>query len=173
MDKAISNSIIRFFLLWALQVFFLKQIAWGWDGVVYLQVHLYPLFILLLPFQTPKSLTIVLGFFLGLAIDWLYETPGMHAGALVFTAYARSFVLRILTPREGYNIKDHPTKNALGHTWFFRYAATLLFLHLFFYYSLEAFTFVYFKSILTKLAFSWFASLFFLLAGVYTLNPKA
>ena len=32
MDKALTNSIIRFVLLWALQVFLLKQIYWGWGG---------------------------------------------------------------------------------------------------------------------------------------------
>jgi hypothetical protein len=173
MDKAITNSIIRFFLLWLLQVFILKQVIWGWDGIVYLQVFLYPLFILLLPLNTPRGLTILLGFVLGLAIDWLYESPGLHAGALVFTAYARAFVLRILNPREGYGIKSHPTKKSLGQTWFFQYAATLIFIHLFVYFSLEAFTFVYFKSILLKVLFSWLGSMFFLLAGIYAINPEA
>ena len=79
MDKAATNSIIRFFLLWFLQVFILKQVIWGWDGVIYLQIFLYPLFILLLPLNTPRGLTILLAFVLGLAIDWLYESPGLHA----------------------------------------------------------------------------------------------
>ena len=92
MNKAITNSTIRFFLLWVIQVFILKQVIWGWDGIVYLQVFLYPLFILLLPFNTPRSLTVFLGFVLGLAIDWLYESPGLHAGALVFTAYMRAVI---------------------------------------------------------------------------------
>ncbi len=173
MDKAVTNSIIRFFLLWLIQVFILKQVIWGWDGIVYLQIFLYPLFILLLPLNTPRGFTIFLGFVLGLAIDWLYESPGLHAGALVFTAYARAFVLRILTPREGYSIKDHPTKKSLGQTWFFQYAATLILIHLFAYFSLEAFTFVYFKSILLKVLFSWIGSMFFLLAGIYAINPEA
>lgn len=173
MDKAITNSIIRFFLLWIIQVFILKQVAWGWGGTIYLQVFLYPLFILLLPFSTPRSLTIFLAFLLGLAIDWLYESPGMHAGALVFTAFARSPILRILTPREGYSIKDHPTKASLGGVWFFRYAATLLFIHTLVYFSLEAFTFVFYKSILLKVIFSWLASLFLLMAAVYSTDPKA
>ncbi|MEZ4987384.1 MAG: hypothetical protein R2795_20455 [Saprospiraceae bacterium] len=97
----------------------------------------------------------------------------MHAGALVFTAYIRGLVLRILMPREGYNIKDTPTKDAMGHTWFFRYAAVMLFLHCLFYFSLEAFTFVYFSSILLKTIVTSFASLFFLLVAVYTTNPEA
>ncbi|PSR14845.1 MAG: hypothetical protein DA408_01610 [Bacteroidetes bacterium] len=172
MDKALTNSIIRFVLLWALQVFLLKQIYWGWGGEVYLQVQLYPLFILLLPFNTPRGVVVLLGFFLGFAVDWLYDSPGMNAGALVFTAFIRDIVLRILTPREGYNIKDTPTKDSLGHTWFFQYAAIMMLLHLFFYFSLEAFTFVYIKSILLKVLFSWLGSMFFLLTSVYITNPK-
>ena len=97
----------------------------------------------------------------------------MHAGALVFTAFMRSIVLRILTPREGYNIKANPTKISLGGNWFMQYAAALLALHLFFYYSLEAFTFVYFQTILLKLFFSWIASMIMLLIVVYIFNPEA
>lgn len=173
MDKAIQNSIIRFFLLWALQSFFLKQVYWGWGGEAYLQIHLYPLFILLLPLSTPRSVTLGTAFILGLLIDWWYESPGMHAGALVFTAYMRAAVLRILTPREGYNIKANPTKSSLGASWFIQYAAALMVLHLLFYYSLEAFTFVYFQTILIKLAVSWLASMLVLLIVVYIFNPEA
>lgn len=173
MDKAIQNSIVRFVLLWAIQVFFLKQLFWGWGDEIYLQVHLYPLFIALLPLRTPRSLTIFSAFILGLLIDWWYESPGMHAGALVFTAFMRAIVLRILTPREGYSIKSHPTKLSLGATWFFQYAGALLALHLFFYYSVEAFTFVYFKTIILKLFFSWVASMLVLLLIVYVFNPEA
>lgn len=173
MDKAIQNSIIRFFLLWALQVFFLKQLYWGWDGEVYLQILIYPLFILMLPFRTPRSVVLVVAFALGLMVDWWYESLGMHAGALVFTAFMRAVVLRILTPREGYGLKSHPTKHSLGANWFLQYAATLMALHLFFYFSLEAFTFVYFKTILLKMFFSWAASMLVLTLSIYVFNPEA
>lgn len=173
MNSTLTNSIVRFFVLWILQVFILQQVFWGWGGVVYLQVFLYPLFILLLPIATPRALVILLGFFLGIAVDWLYESPGMHASALVFTAYMRGLVFRILEPREGYAIKDTPTKKSLGDTWFFQYAALLLALHLFFYYSVEAFTYVYFSAIVLKTIFSWLASLFFVMVVVYLFNPES
>ncbi len=172
MDRGIINSIIRFGLLWALQVFFLKQIVWGWSGESYLQVHLYPLFIMLLPFRTPRPLVIFLGFLLGLSIDFFYETLGMHAAALVFTAFIRGIILGGIRPREGYGLKDSPTKASLGDAWFFRYAAFALAAHLLFYFSVEAFTFVYIQTIIIKLVISWIASMAFLLAGVYIFNPK-
>lgn len=173
MNSALTNNAVRFVLLWVLQVFILQQVYWGWGGVVYLQVFLYPLFLLLLPIATPRVLVILLGFLMGIAVDWLYESPGMHASALVFTAYMRGLVFRILEPREGYNIKSTPTKKSLGDAWFFQYAALMLAFHLFFYFAVEAFTLVYFSSIMLKTVFSWFASLFFMMVAVYLFNPES
>lgn len=173
MDKGIRNSLFRFLILWVVQVAILRQFVWGWDGQYYLQVHLYPLFILLLPIRTPRALTIILAFALGIAVDWLYDSYGMHASALVFTAFVREWVFSILEPREGYGLKDTPTKASLGDAWFLRYAAIMLAAHLFFYFSVEAFTFVYIGTILQKWIISWIGSLFFVLAAVYIFNPKA
>lgn len=173
MNKAITNSIIRFVVLLLLQSLILKQVVWGWNGQAFLQVHLYPLFILLLPIRTPRLFVILLGFAMGLLLDLPYETLGMHAAALTFTAYLRGVVLDIIEPREKYGLKDTPTKFSLGDIWFFRYAGILIFAHLFFYYGVEAFTLVYFTTILLKVFFSWIASMFFLMATVYIFNPKA
>lgn len=172
MNKSIQNSAIRFVLLWALQVLVLKHLYWDWDGQAYLQAHAYVLFIMLLPFNSPRSLTVLLGFIMGLSVDFFYESPGVHTATLTFTAYIRSLVFTILTPREGYNIKDYPTKNSLGDVWFLKYTSLLMLFHLFFYYAVEAFTFVYIGSILLKTFFSWLASVFFILLIVYITNPK-
>ena len=172
MDRAIINSIIRFFALWALQTLVLNQIYWGWDNQVYLHIHLYPLFILLLPFKTPRSLVLLLAFALGILIDFAAESYGIHAASLVFTAYMRSIIFRLIKPREGYSIKDTPTKHSLGDNWFLRYAGLMMYLHLFFYFSVEAFTFVYFGTIILKLFVSWVGSMFFLLMSVYITNPR-
>lgn len=173
MDRGITNSIIRFILLWMLQVFVLRQLSWGWGGQVYLQVHVYPLFILLLPLRTSRLLTLLLAFALGLSIDWFSETLGMHAAALVFTAYFRGPILALLEPREKYGPSAAPTKISQNDTWFFRYASLLMLGHLFFYFSVEAFTFVYLQAILLKTLISWLGSMFFILALVYIFNPKA
>ncbi len=173
MDKSILNSILRFCLLWIAQVFIFKQLFWGWGGEIYLQVHFCILFLLLLPFGTPRSLILILAFALRIAIDLYYETYGMYAASLVFTGYMRTAIIKILTPREGYSIKDHPTKSSLGDQWFFRYSGLLVFLHLFFYYSIEAFTFVFLGAILLKTLFSWLGTMFFILIAVYITNPKA
>lgn len=173
MDRAIVNSIVRFVFTWILQVFILQQFVWGWGGQVYLQVHVYPLFILLLPMRISRVVMLLLAFALGLSIDWFTETLGMHASALVFTAFVRAPILAILEPREKYALTAIPTKAYMGDAWFFRYAALLMLAHLFFFFSVEAFTFAYIKGILIKTAISWPASLAFVLALVYIFNPKA
>lgn len=173
MDAAIINSAIRFVLLWLLQVFVFKQIELGWGGQAYVFVILYPLFIMLLPFNAPRSLVILLSFVLGLSIDMLYETLGVHAAAATFTAFVRPLVLRFIAPREGYNPKAVPTKDYLGSVLFLRYAGIMLFLHLFFYFSVQAFTFAYIVDILLRTFFSWVVSLLLLLAAVFVFNPRA
>ena len=173
MDAAIINSAIRFVLLWLLQVFVFKQIELGWGGQAYVFVMLYPLFILLLPINTPRTLVLLLSFVLGLSIDLLYETLGVHAATATFTAFVRPFILRLMPPREGYGPKATPTKDYLGNSWFVRYAGIMLFFHLFFYFSVQAFTFAYIVDILLRTFFSWVVSLLLLLAAVFVFNPKA
>lgn len=173
MDRTLVNNAIRFFLLWALQVFLFKQIEWRWGGNVYLQFHLYPLFIILMPLRFPRVLVIFLSFLLGLSIDFFYETLGVHAAAATMTAYARALVFRILRPREGYNINNSPTKDYLGDEWFLRYAGIMLGIHLLTYFSVEAFTPWYILDILFKTIVSWLGSMLFLLIVVYLFNPKS
>ena len=109
---------------------------------------LYPIIILGLPLSTPRSVLLILAFIVGLLVDLFYDSPGVHAGALVFTAYARSFVLGLIEPRGGYRIDNRLTIAQYGLNWFLLYLFTTLFLHIFIYFSLDAFTFVYFSKIL-------------------------
>ena len=102
----------------------------------------------------------------------MYDTWGVHASASVFTAYIRSFVFRIFEPRGGYNINLSPTAKSLGPSWFFQYASAMMFLHLFFYFSVEAFTFVYIVDILLKTMISFIVSMMFLMVFELIFRPK-
>lgn len=173
MNVNIFSQVGRFLLLFALQAFVFKQISFGWGDKDYFYIFLYPLFILLLPMNLPNSLNILFSFALGLSIDFFYETLGLHAAAATFTAFMRPLVIfRLLRPREGYKVKDQPTKELLGNTWFLRYGAIMLFLHLFFFFSVQAFTFVYWLDIVMKTILSFIGSYVFIMAGVYVFRPK-
>lgn len=172
MNRAFTPSIIRFIGLFLLQVLVLKQITPGWEGFYYVQIFMYPLFIMLLPFRTPRAAILLSAFAMGIFVDFFYDSPGLHASASVFIAYIRPAFIRWLEPRGGYNINQSPTKAYLGWPWFLRYATLMLAAHLFFYFSVESFTFVYIVEILLKTVLSFVASIVFILMAVAIFNPK-
>ncbi len=171
MNSIIVVNILRFVGLLLLQGLVFKNIGIGWESFPYLHIIVFPLFILLLPLRTPKTLVIFLAFGIGISIDFLYDTLGVHASAAVFTGYVRSLVLKMLEPRGAYNMSYSPTIARMGLGWFVQYVSILMFAHIFFYYSVEAFTFVYIVDILIKTFVSFFASMVFIMIFQLLLNP--
>jgi hypothetical protein len=137
MISDVLKNIGRFTLLVLLQVLIVKNINLG----RYFIFFPYVLFILLLPFNTPKPLTLILAFILGLTIDMFYDTQGMHAAACLTMAFVRSFVLELFAPREGYDEQLKPTITYMGVGWFSSYAIILILIHHFVLFYIEAFTF--------------------------------
>ncbi len=171
MNNTIVTNVWRFIGLVLLQGLVFRNVGAGWENFPYLNIILFPIFILLLPLRLPKTTVILLGFLIGIAVDFFYNSMGLHASAAVFTAFMRPFVLNILEPRGGYNMNYSPTASRMGLNWFLRYAAILMFLHLFFYFSAEAFTFVYIVDILAKTMISFVVSMVFILIYQLLLNP--
>lgn len=167
----VKNGLRLIFLLF-LQIVVFKRLFLGWEQFPYLHAIVYPLFLMLLPFETPRPLSMAMGFVVGLFIDLFYDSLGVHAGALVATAFARDPILKWLEPRDGYNVKGSPTKSRLGWPWFVQYAAIMMFIHLFVYFSLESFTFYYFKRIMLNLISSLFVSMFFVILYTLVFNPE-
>ncbi len=172
MNSTIITNIVRFVSLVLLQGLVFKNIGVGWETFPYLHIIVSPLFILLLPLRTPKTLVIFLAFVIGISVDFLYDTLGVHASAAVFTGFARSLVLRMLEPRGAYNMSYSPTIAKVGLGWFVQYVSILMFVHIFFYFSVEAFTFVYIVDILIKTFVSFFASMVFIMIFQLLFNPK-
>ena len=148
MISDVLKNIGRFTVLVLLQVLIIKNINLG----RYFIFFPYVLFILLLPFNTPKPLTLVLAFILGLSIDMFYDTQGMHASACLTMAFVRSFVLELFAPREGYDEQLKPTITYMGVGWFSSYAVILILIHHFVLFYIEAFTFhEFFRTLLRVL----------------------
>ena len=171
MNNVVIANIFRFLGLILLQGLVLKNIGEGWEEFPCLFVIIYPLAIMLLPLRTPRVLTIVLAFIAGLMVDAFYSSPGIHASAAVFMAFCRPFVLKALEPRNGYNVNYSPTAARWGFTWFLKYTAIMLAIYLFFYFSVEAFTFVFLGSILLKTLVSLITSMIFILIYQVIFNP--
>ena len=171
--SALVNSSLRFVLLLLVQVFIFNQVSWGWGGRDLLFVFVYPLFVALLPLRLPRPAVILLAFLLGLGVDFFSETIGLHAGALTFTAYVRPFILQLIQPRDGYNIKAYPSIKDMGGGWVLRYLALLLLAHLLMFFLLQTFSLYFISDILLKTALSLPASLVVIFALVLIFNPKA
>ena len=94
-------------------------------------------FLLFLPIDTPVALQLLLGFGLGFSIDVAHDTGGVHAAAAVLLAYLRPVVLRLLTPRDGYDAQDTVNVHQMGWQWFSVYLALLVTVHHFVFFFLE------------------------------------
>ena len=143
MNSLVTKSVIRAVLLILLQGLVFRRIAFQMGDFAFIHLFIYPIIILLLPIRTPK----------------IYSSYGIHASALVFTAYIRNFIIKLLEPYSGYNVDESPTLSKLGFSWFLSFASILFFIHLFFYFSVEAFSFVFFFEILMNTIFSFIASI--------------
>lgn len=94
-------------------------------------------FLLFLPIATPIVLMLVLSFVLGFSMDLFYDTGGVHAAAAVLLGYLRPWVLRLLTPRDGYEAQDSVNIHQMGWQWFGLYLGLLVTIHHFVFFFLE------------------------------------
>jgi len=137
MSPVFFYSIIRFVVLVLLQALILNNINFSFLNV---NPFLYILYILLLPFGTPKWLLLVLAFLLGFTLDVFTDSMGVFSAAAVATAYVRPFALRLLSPRDGYEMGTLPRIYYFGANWFTKYALVLVFIHNLIWYSFEVFS---------------------------------
>jgi len=143
-NDIIKNS-VRFLILILLQVLIVQNIRLG----SYIILLPYVLFILLLPFETPKLWVLLIAFVTGITIDMFYDTAGIHAAACTIIGYLRYYILKLLSPREGYEIGLKPTIDSMGSIWFITYAFIIIFFHHLFFFYIEIFRFnEFFKTLL-------------------------
>lgn len=136
------KNILRFCIIVLLQVLILNKITLRWwsepSGFPVFIPYIYPLFLLLLPFETPVWALLISGFVLGVTIDSFSNTAGMHACAAVLIAYLRTNVLSALLPRNlsEYSGMQPSTKN-MGWMPFLVYSGFLIVLHHLVFFSVE------------------------------------
>jgi len=163
MNSTIGKNTIRFLVLLLLQVLALKGIQLNYGILSYVAIIIYPLFIILLPINISRTLLIILAFILGLSVDIFYDSIGVHAAASVFIAYTRLFILRFLEPKQGYKTEGSPSAHNFGLGWFLSYASIMMVIHLFIYFSIDAFSFVFIFDILIKTILSFIFSMVFII----------
>lgn len=168
MANVIIRNIIRFFLLVLIQVLIIKNIELG----RFINPFVYVLFIVVLPFETPKWLLLCIAFILGITIDMFYDTAGMHAAACVFMAYLRPGVLKLFSPRDGYEFGTQPTIQYLGVPWFLSYAGILIVLHHLILFYIEIFRFSEFFSTFFRVLVSSIFTMLLVVISQYFFQRK-
>jgi len=162
------NSIFRFglifILLIALQVLLFNNIQFSG----YVNPYVYIMFILLLPVEIPSWLLLLLGFGTGLVIDFFSGSPGMHSSATGLAGFVRPSILRIVSPRDGYETRAEPSMLSYGFRWFITYATLIVLIHHTALFYLEVFRFAdFFRTFLRVLLSMLFTVTFILIIEYY------
>ncbi|HLU87732.1 MAG TPA: hypothetical protein VKZ44_08235 [Taishania sp.] len=148
--KVILIHALRFILFVLIQSVVFNQLEIG------LGIHpmIYPLFIMLLPFNTNSVLLLFLAFAMGMSIDVLSNTGGLHASSLLVFALFRPIIFKAFGPREGYDPGAEGSIYEMGHTWFLYCFGILILIHHTWFFFMEVFKFSEFLYVLRKLVLS-------------------
>ena len=167
MINQIPVNIFRFMLLLLAQILIFSNINFS----SFVNPYVFPLFILLLPFATPRWLLMLIGFFSGLALDVFLGSMGMHAATCLLIGYLRPFLITIITPK-GTEFEISPNVYAQGPTWFVIYLGIATFIYHTFYFLIEDATFFNLFLLFVKIIFSTIVSVTFMFFFLYLFSSR-
>lgn len=169
MNILFSNS-IRFVLLILTQAMILNNLEIGFG----IYVMIYPLFIMMLPYQMKPVPLMLLAFLCGFFLDSLSNTYGLHASSAVMMAFFRPYIFRRFSPCDGYDNIENINIYSMGRGWFTLVYGSLLLIHHSWFFSIESFKWNEFGWIILKIAFSVPLSflLSILLQAIFMFNTK-
>ncbi len=167
-SRTVFFNVVRFFFLVLLQVLILNHINLGG----YVNPYFYIYFILLLPFDTPKWMLLILAFVLGWSVDLFTNTIGLNAAACVLMAFARPFVIMAISSGPESLLGDTPSLRNQGLRWFLYYAVILTLLHHFALFFLEVFRFAEFFATFARVLLSCAFTLTLVMISEYLLFSR-
>jgi rod shape-determining protein MreD len=153
----------------AIQVLLLNHIRFGG----YINPWLYVMFILILPFETPKWLLLVSAFILGYTIDLFSSTPGMHAASAVFMAFCRPAVIKLSMAKQEFYPGANPSVSVPGFRSFLIYSLILVALHHSALYFIEMFHFREITATLYRIAINTGFTLLLIIIASYISDSKS
>ena len=127
--------IFRFLVFVMIQSLVLNSLEIGLG----IQLMIYPLFIILLPFETTLPVLLLVAFVMGFSIDSISNTFGLHTSSLLLVAYLRPFVFNMFSPREGYDPLKEASIFEMGQRWFISVFGILLLIQHLWFFTLEMF----------------------------------
>ena len=132
-----NNTWLKYILIFVLVVLIQGLVVNNMEINEYLNPMVYPMLILMLPFELGVLATLVISFVLGITIDGFSNTFGLHASAAMLIGYLRPTLLKYIKPRDGYDNSLLPSVHDMGLGWFVGYSSLFFFIHHLWFFSFE------------------------------------
>ncbi|MFN8285128.1 MAG: hypothetical protein U0V74_00145 [Chitinophagales bacterium] len=161
-------NLLRFIVLLLAQVLIFSNILFGTYGI---NPYIFPLFVLLLPFETPRWLLMLIGMTAGFILDIFLGSMGMHAAACLLIGYLRPFLINVITPK-GSEFEISPNVHAQGLVWFIIYLGISMLVYLSFYLFIEAASFYNFFIQLLRIVGSTIVSVGLMLIFLFLFSSR-
>lgn len=133
--KAIAGAIV----LLAAQVLVLNNIHLFGYATPLLLVYI----VIIIPVNTPRWLSLLSAFTLGVISDIFSNTPGVSAAALTAIAFLQPYLLRLFISREASESMS-PSIRTMGYTTFMSFSIIQVLLYCTIFFVLEQFNFFHF-----------------------------
>ncbi len=153
MKNSWVQFVIYFFLIILVQGLVINNIQIG----VYFYPMVYIMIILMLPFEMNIFIILLISIVLGIGVDALSDTFGLHTSSAILIGYLRPYILKLIRPRDGYETSLLPSVHDMGYTWFLTYVMLCVLIHHIWFFTLEVYRLdliqlILFKTILSSLA---------------------
>ncbi|MEZ4923198.1 MAG: hypothetical protein R2780_08525 [Crocinitomicaceae bacterium] len=154
-----NNSWIKYILVFILVVLIQGLVVNSIQLNEYINPMVYPIMIMMLPFEMSAILTMFVALLLGISVDAFSNTFGLHASAALFIGYLRPTIMKYIQPKEGYDISLLPIIQDMGFVWFMIYGSVIVLLHHLWFFTFEILRFDLILLILGKTIMSYLFSL--------------
>lgn len=168
MNRLVLLNIARFLILLMLQVFVFNHINY----VGYVNPFIFLMFVVLLPFETAGWLLLTSAFLMGLGVDLLTGSLGVHASATTLAAFLRPTILHQLMPKLEKNSTVQPGISFMGVPTFTLYTAILVFIHHLAFFTIESWSFSEIGYTLLRTLFSGFFTVLFIVLLDFIFRKK-
>jgi hypothetical protein len=138
------------------------------------QFMIYPLYIILLPYDLNIFLSMLIAFVFGLTIDTISNTYGLHASSALLIAYLRPYIFKMFEIRDGYDPGMELSTKNMEMRWIISVHGLLLLIHHFWFFLIEIFKFNELLFVFQKTLFSFPVSLIIclIIQSIFFSNKK-
>jgi len=154
-----NNKWVKYSLIFILIVLIQGLVVNNIQINEYFNPMVYPIMIMMLPFELNAIITMGVALVLGISVDAFSNTFGLHASSALFIGYLRPTIMKYIRPKEGYDISLLPSIQDMGTTWFLAYASVVILAHHLWFFSFEILRFDLFMLILAKTFLSFIFSI--------------